>query len=242
VPLDNDALRTPATAHAQTLAARLFRTDMPELSNIQTFEKLDGSDYKPTLDRFESVLRRIGLWSNEVENEFKGFDWKVEDNGFAYSSITQTGPFMTKFSDVKVRPLVMVYTPAIDPSFKDNWMTCDLLIEAEDLRRGEYFEKSYDLVEALTYEMFREFKQTGVYFTDEAQDGQDFDGLRTNDKSKLWQFDYALVPLTLRALYNDNPSTHEVIERGNALEIFNRARWKKNPAANKVHNQWRGSV
>jgi hypothetical protein len=205
---------------------------MPELSNIQTFEKLDGTDYKPTLERFESVLRRIGLWSSEVENEFKSFEWKVEDNGFVYSSITQAGNFKTKFSDVKVRPLVIVYTPAIDSTFNDNWMTCDLLIEAEDLRRGDYFDKSYDLVEALTFEMFREFRQTGIYFTDEAQDGQDFDGLRANDKSKLWQFDYAIVPLTLRQIYSDTPSTHEVIERDNGLEIFYKERWKKSPAAN----------
>jgi len=212
---------------------------MPELSHLQTFEKLDGANYKPTLDRFESVLRQIGLWNNEVENEFKSFEWKVEDNGFVYSSITQARHFKTKFSDVQVRPLVMVYTPAIDASFRDNWMTCDLLIEAEDLRRGAYYEKSYDLVEALTFEMFGEFRQTGIYFTDEAQDGQDFDGLRTNDKTKLWQFDYALVPLTLAHVYNDIPPTHAVIERDNALEIFYKERWKKSPAANKMYNPWR---
>ena len=212
---------------------------MPELSNIQTFEKLNGSDYKPTLDRFESVLKRIGLWNSEIEKEFRGFDWKVEDNGFVYSSITQAGHFKTKFSDVEVRPLLMVYTPAIDSSFKDNWMTCDLLIETEDLRRGDYFEKTYDLVEALTFEKFREFSQTGIYFTDEAQDGQDFDGLRTNDKSKLWQFDYALVPLTLGQVYSTIPLTHLVIERDNALEIFNKERWKKSPAANNVYAQFK---
>ena len=91
----------------------------------------------------------------------------------------------------------------------------------------------------MTFEMFREFRQTGIYFTDEAQDGQDFYGLRTHDKSKLWQFDYALIPLTLRQIYNDIPSTHEVIERDNALEVFYKGRWKKSPAANSVYNSSR---
>ena len=207
---------------------------MPELSNIQTFEKLNGSEYKPTLDRFESVLRRIGLWNSDIENEFKRFQWKVEDNGFVYSSITQAGHFKTIFSDIKVSPLLMVYTPAIDSSFKENWMTCNLLIEAEDLRCGDYFEKTYELVEALAFEMCREFRQTGIYFTDEAQDGQDFDGLRTNDQSKLWQFDYALIPLTLRTVYKNIPSTHEVIKRDNALEISCKERWKKRPASRSI--------
>jgi hypothetical protein len=200
---------------------------MPELSNIQTFEKLNGTDYKPPLAKFEFVLKRIGLWNEEIEKEFNGFEWKVEDNGFVYSSITQAQHFKTNFSDVKVRPLVMIYTPAIDSSFKDNWITCDLLLKTWDLRQGDYFEKSYDLVETLTCEMFKEFKQTGVYFTDEVQDGQDFKGLRTNDKTKLWQFDYALLPLALKHIYGDSPSTHQVIERDNALEIYYKDRWKK---------------
>src|SRR5688572_488915 len=155
---------------------------MPELSNIQTFEKLNGTEYKPTLDKFELVLRSIGLWNEEIKKAFDDFEWNVEDNGFIYSSIVQLGHFKTKYSDIKVRPLVMVYTPTIDSSFTDNWMTCDLLIEAEDLRNERYFERSYDFVETLTFEMQKEFNQTGTYFTDEAQDGQDFDGLRTKDK------------------------------------------------------------
>ena len=207
---------------------------MPELSNIQTFEKLVGTDFKPTLDKFELVLRRIELWNDEIEKEFRAFEWKEEDNGFVYSSIMQLGHFKTKYSDIKVRPLVMVYTPAIDSSFKDNWMDCDLLIETEDLRQEDYFEKSYDFIEILTLEMFKEFRQTGIYFTDEAQDGQDFDGLRTGDKSKLWQFDYAMVPVTLKDIYRDIPTTHRVVERDNGLEIFYKERWKKSPAHNNV--------
>jgi hypothetical protein len=68
--------------------------------------------------------------------------------------------------------------------------------------------------------MQKEFKQTGIYFTDEAQDGQDFDGLRTKDKSKLWQFDYAAIPLTLKKVYSDIPSTHLIIERSDFLEAY----------------------
>jgi hypothetical protein len=200
---------------------------MPELSNIQTFEKLKGTDYKPTLDKFELVLKRIGLWNDEVKKAFDDFEWSVEDNGFIYSSIVHLGHFKTKYSDIKVRPLVMVCTPTVDPSFTDNWMTCDLLIEAGDLRNERYFDRSYDLVETLTFEMQKEFKQTGIYFTDEAQDGQDFDGLRTKDKSKLWQFDYAMIPLTLRNVYSEIPSTHLIIERTDFLEAYYKERWTK---------------
>jgi hypothetical protein len=60
-------------------------------------------------------------------------------------------------------------------------MGCDLLMKTEDLRNERYFEMSYDFVKTLTFEMQREFRQTGIFFTDEVQDGQDFDGIRTKD-------------------------------------------------------------
>lgn len=202
---------------------------MPELSNIQTFEKLNGTDYKPTFDRFEIVLKRIGLWNDEVKKAFNDFEWDVEDNGFIYSSTIRLSYFKTKYSDIEVRPLVMICTPAIDSSFTDNWIICELLIGTKDLRNGEYFEKTYNMVQELTFEMQKEFKQTGTYFTDEAQDGKDFAGLRMKDKSKLWQFDYALIPLTLKDIYAEMPTTHAIIERADLLEAYHKEIWR-NPS------------
>lgn len=203
---------------------------MPELSNIQTYEKLIGADYQSTLDRFKTVLQRIDLWNDEVKKAFDEFVWKVEDNGFVYSSV-QVGHFVTKLSDIPVRPLVLVYTSAIDKSINDNWIVCDLLIEAEKLRSfetGDYHKTTYDFVKALTLEMYTEFKQTGIYFTDEAQDGQDFDGVRNINKEKLWQFDYAIIPLTLEQTYSSPPLTHKIIRHDNYLEALYIDRWTSN--------------
>jgi hypothetical protein len=207
------------------------RKTMPELSNIQTYEKLNGEDYLPTLDKFKTVLKRIDLWNDEVKQAFDTFEWKVEDNGFVYSSIVQLGHFKTKFSDTLVRPLVMVYTPAIDKTITDNWIVCDLLVESEKLRSfktGDYHKNPYNFVKALTSEMHKEFKQTGIYFTDEAQDGQDFDGVRNINKEKLWQFDYAIIPLTLEETYSSPPLTHKIINHNNYLEAWYIDRWNPN--------------
>lgn len=205
---------------------------MPELSNIQTYEKIDGSNFRVTLDRFCNVLKSIDLWNDEIKTAFDNFEWTVEDNGFVYSSITQLGHFTSKFSGVKIRPLVMVYTSAVDGTFKDNWICCELLIEAEELRSfedGQFRSYTYDLVKALAFEMHREFKQTGVYFTDEAQDGSDFDGIRCNDLTKLWQFDYALIPITLDNLYSKRPEAHKVMRHENYFETWHIDRWKEKP-------------
>lgn len=202
---------------------------MPELNNIQTYEKLKGSDFKPTLERFSKVLNRIGLWNNEIKNAFESFEWKIEDDGYVYSSINAIGSYPTRFSDIKVRPLVVAWTPAIDESFEENWISCDLLIESENIRNhinGYYKDIAFPLVKKLVKEMSIEFYQTGIYFTDEAQDGRDFNGIRTNGNEELWSFDYALIPNKLTELYRDKPYNYGVNKTDNWIESWNLENWK----------------
>ncbi|WP_028979865.1 hypothetical protein [Sporocytophaga myxococcoides] len=60
-----------------------------------------------------------------------------------------------------------------------------------------------------------------------AQDGEKFDRLRKNDKFKFWQFDYALIPLSLRHLYNNVPFIYKAVLNVNVLDAFYKGRWKK---------------
>ena len=207
---------------------------MPELNNIQTYEKIDGLNFKPTLERFCKVIRNVDLWNEEVEEAFEKFEWKVEENGFVYSSIIQLKPIFSKSLNVEIRTLVMAYTPEIDDTFKDNWILCEFLIEAEKLRSfesGEFYNTTYQIVKFLASEMQKEFQQTGVYFTDEAQDGEDFDGIRNSNFSRLWQFDYALIPLALENIYRKKPKTHNLRINKNGFEVWNMYRWKEMPNA-----------
>ena len=206
---------------------------MPELNQIQTYEKINDSDYKPTIECFSRVLHNIGLWTKEVENAFERFEWEVEDDGFVYSSITQVSPIFSEVLNVEIRPWVMVYTIKIDDAFKDYWISCEFLIETEKLRsfeNGEFYDTTYQLVKFLTSEMQKEFKQTGIYFTDEVQDGKDFNGIINNDSMKLWQFDYALIPFTLENLYNDKPKNYSIRKSENGFEVWNIDRWKEKPS------------
>ena len=206
---------------------------MPELSNIQTYEKINGLNFKPTLERFSKVLRNINLWNEAIEDAFKKFEWKIEENGFVYFPTEHLKLTFSKILGVEIRPLIMAYTPEIDDTFKDNWIVCEFLIEAEKLRsfeNGEFYDTTYQLVKFLTLEMQKEFKQTGVYFTDEAQDGKDFDGIRNNDFARLWQFDYALIPFELESFYISKPENFGMKKGKNGFELWNMDRWKEMPS------------
>lgn len=203
---------------------------MPELSNIQTYEKIEGTNFKPVLDRLSKVLKNVGLWNKEIEKSFDSFSWEVEDIGFVFRFI-DLRPVASELSGIRIRPSILGYTSSIDSTFKDNWLGCDLLIETDELRnigQAEYFPYVFEFVKELVSEMLKEFKHTGTYLTDEAQDGEDFDGIRCNDKSKLWQFDYAQIPLNLENLYSETPSTHLVKRNGEFFEALRVSVWNEN--------------
>ncbi len=210
---------------------------MPELNNIQTYEKLDGNNIKPSIHKFAKVLERIGVWNSELEKQFELLEWKVEDNGFVYLSNSDFGFYKTDFSEIKVRPHLLAWTPAIDKTFSDNWISCELLIETETIRNfenGNYNESTFEFIKKLVKEIAMEFDQTGVYFTDETQDGEDFDGIREKNQKKLWNFDYALIPKKMEELYGEKPLNYKTNETDNWIEFLNSKNWNEKKV--RTHN------
>lgn len=203
---------------------------MPQLSNIQTYEKLEGSDYLPTLTRFANVLKNIGIWNNELQKFFASVRLEDDiDGGVCFSINPPRHYFCSKFSsEIKIWPYFTVYSSVTDPTFTHNWICCELLMESEFLRNrtdGKNYYHVLSLVRNLAKEMFKEFSQP-VFFTDEAQDGEDFDGIRTIDKNNLWNFDYAVIPLSLQTLYDTIPRTHRISMHDSYIEAFYCDNWE----------------
>lgn len=202
---------------------------MPELSNIQTFEKMERDHFEPILDRFSVVLKKIGIWNDEVQNAFNRFVWEKEDDGSMYASITGLPHIESGAVGVSIRPMVVVMTVEKANALPDHWLCCDLLIEAERLRdfsNGQFYSTTYSVVTTLAEAMWQEFQQTGIYFTDELQDGTAFESVVEGNLSKRWQFDYALIPPALEKLYENVPVTHQIAGRGSYLEAWYTDRWK----------------
>jgi len=201
---------------------------MPELSNIQTFIELKDKDYSSVLEPFKQVLINLEAWNEQTERAFKNPDWRDED-GFVYSELMNLEERTTKYSGIKIRPLVHVWTPKVDPTLKSNWVSCDLLIETDELianyTTGEFREYTFDFIEQLTFEMTSNFG-TPTFFTNEADDGEPSEGLRTNNPKKLWSFDYALIPFELKSIYSTPPNTHQIRTNGQFLGCWNIKLWK----------------
>ncbi len=203
---------------------------MPELSNIQTFIEIQGEDYLPSTKQFKQVLINLDAWDQLTEKAFSNPNWK-NDNGYVSSELMNLQPRRTKYSNVRLRPLLRVVTPAIDSSLKSNWISYDLLIETselmEDYVNGKFQEQTFNLVEQLTLAMASMFG-TATYFTNEADDGEPSNGLRTNNPGQLWKFDYALIPPELSNLYITPPKSHLTRSNEQFTECWKAKLWRPN--------------
>jgi hypothetical protein len=137
------------------------------------------------------------------------FEWKVEDNGFIYPTI-HADYIKEKHTGINIRSLVTIFTKEIDNSFVDNWISIELLFLTDEImKNGKYISGQLSLVREICLAFSKEFSQTGIYFANEGKSGEDFDGIRLNNSNKIWQFDYALIPENLKALYLKAPAQFE---------------------------------
>ncbi len=199
---------------------------MPEISNIQTYLKVDQTTYPRAMERFAKVLKAINAWNDEVAESFASFKWEVDVDGSVYSTFTSPR-LRSSFSPTSIWPYAFV-SLLEDEQVDGHWMVFNLYLETDDLLNmgtGEYFPTTYPLVKSLSLAVHAEFGQTGVYFTDEMQDAAELEVFAHNDHSQLWQFDYAIIPLSLAHLYNHLPATHAINKHESHIEAWNVERW-----------------
>lgn len=197
---------------------------MPELCNIQTYQNIHQSTIESLRLKIGNVLKRICVWNDEVINAVEAFEWKPDADGCVFTSLTGLNFYPTKCTSFKVRPHIMIYKKGLDETFKDDWVSVEFLILATDVfsqGSNEIKESVQGELSCLMFELHQEFQESGIYFTDEAQDGNDFNGIRTNNSSLLWNFYAALIPNTLKKKYVNVPSNFQIFAGDEVIKAWN---------------------
>ncbi|MCB2377606.1 hypothetical protein LGH70_08430 [Hymenobacter sp. BT635] len=211
---------------------------MSQFDNIETYEKLIGTDYKPPLERFSRVLLRLGVAADEVQRAFDGFEWDMTDDlfdtGIVYAWGWEIADFKLEGSEITISPFVMGYTPTIDAAVADNWFHCGFRIDTDQLIPQyiwgghvpwHYPAEAQQLITTLARAMHQEFEQATIYFTDISQETDLTDAVMKNDTGKRWRFNYALFPLEPLNLYMPIPASHAGRFSGGCFEAWNRNTW-----------------
>jgi hypothetical protein len=203
---------------------------MGEISNIQTYAKVTEANYQLALDKFALALKAIGLWNDAIAESMASFKWERDDVGAVFSTFTAPPDYAARVHDMQVSPYVFICLLTGAQKSDDYWLAFNLYLETEELQNfynGEYYQETYPLIKHLTLAMHKELDQTGVYFTDELQDMEALEAFSEKDLSKLWEFDYAIIPNHLAMLYSKPPSTHTIKKHEIFIEAWYSDRWKE---------------
>lgn len=208
---------------------------MPELHRLQTCIPLSGADFAPVLARFANVLRELGVWNADVQAAFARFHLTPSPAGMfpggIYSTVSELAHYHSPQFPVAIRPHVTVWNEAVLPELPGIELELTLLLETTALTVAEHDQYHYrpgiqTAVQRLARRLHAAFPHTGIYFTDEAQDGRDISALRDDEPDELWQFDYALLPTAVAARYPPAPATHHTGADPGYVEAWYTGRWR----------------
>lgn len=183
---------------------------MPEYSHIQTYIKCNEENFKENLLKLKLLLKEIGFNDNYILENCENIEWVEEENGFIY---TGCGFNCVKFDyygfSLKLRPLVLGWTPRISDDIKESWLELELLFESEEISwdygNGRLKDGIKEQIVSYMITFSKYFNETGTYFTDEVTDGMPWKSL-TNIGGYTWAFDIAIIPSCLEYLYSDMPT------------------------------------
>ncbi len=203
---------------------------MPEIHNIQTYAKVTEANYQQWLDKFAEALKAIGLWNDAIAESITSFKWERDELGGVFSTFTAPPDYACRVMDTQVSPYVFISLLTEGQQGDDYWLAFNLYIETDELYNpftGEFYQETYALIKQLTQAMHQSFTETGVYFTNELQDMEALEAFSDNELTKLWEFDYAIIPNHLAVLYSKPPATHTIKKHPTHIEAWFTERWKE---------------
>lgn len=208
---------------------------MPEYHNLQAYARYDERTFRAGLSRYRGVLQAIGCYDQRVEDWLARIEWDVSDNGFVYTgSHDPWVEFESAGMLLKAGPHVIGFTPEVYAEADRAWVEYGLLFETEHLQYGSSF-SAWEYKQGLDPAIWKlmqhfgcAFSELGVFFTDEAQDGEPFEGL-VKGSDKRWQFDLAWVPVGNAALFTPVLKSFFHQEVDGALALAPKRAWKGPP-------------
>lgn len=171
------------------------------LSNEEKFHQI--------LYNFRRFLLQLGLSTDEVKRWESTITWTVNDFGLiTIQSIPFSDEILLELNHMKFKvfPSIIVWTDHIDSYvLEEPWVELLIMVKPE-VQTSFDFNSECEKVFFNIMSMFSKiFQETGVYVTNEMQDGEAFLGLVSRKEEKFWEFDYAIIPSHHNRLYQNIP-------------------------------------
>ncbi|WP_042203227.1 hypothetical protein [Paenibacillus camerounensis] len=208
---------------------------MPEYSQIQTYLKCDQNNFYSIIKNFSVTLNSLGLDAKYFTNELE-WEYTDEENshvgGGDYAQLLDNNG-----NPLHIRPYVMLWTPQVISELQESWLEVSLLFGSEEIvfnsSTGQLKDEHKSLLWAMMKHFSEQFKESGVYFTNEATDGRPWEALVCGAQDNMWAFDAAILPKHLFDVYRDSPKEMYLKKKGNMLCFARKSIWTSEPWHNK---------
>ncbi|UVI27427.1 hypothetical protein [Paenibacillus spongiae] len=207
---------------------------MPEYSHIQTYLKCGPENFKDGIKHFSEVLTSLGLDSKYFTVEL---EWELSDNGFMYvGGGAKAQLYVNNGNRLHIRPYVIGWTPEVIKELQESWLEVSLLFWTEEIeldwRTGQLKEEHKSVVWTMMEKFSKEFRESGVYFTNEVTDGKPWEALICGKKAEVWTFDAAILPEHLINSYLDSQPEMFTSIKANNMFVARRSVWMSEPWLN----------
>ncbi len=141
--------------------------------------------------------------------------------------------FVRNDFELHIRPYVMGWTPEVIKELEESWLEVSLLFWTEEIeldwKTGQLKDEFKTLLWAMLTRFSEEFKESGVYFTNEVTDGTPWEALVCYTKEDLWTFDAAIIPDHLIDMYNDGPDEMFMHKNKRTMLVARKSVWREKP-------------
>lgn len=180
---------------------------MEKFDQIQTYVRyIDEENFQRVLQDYKKLLLHIGFSKCDVENWISGINRSVEEYGVDIIKTNILSKNLVLEMDqhkINVTVSILIWTNESNKYLNEPWIEILLLINQEENINTQY-EKQYETIIWGIMEIFSvNFQETGVFATNEMNDGEAFIGFAANLKEKLWAFNRAIIPSHHHLLYQN---------------------------------------
>jgi hypothetical protein len=159
------------------------------------------------LNNFVRLLYQIGFSTDDVTSWESKISWTANDSEIiSIQSIPSNHGILLEINQQKlmVFPSIIVWNDHIDSYvFEEPWVELLIRIKSEDQTGFDLDSECETLFFKIMSVISEAFQETGVYVTNEMQDGEAFLGFVNMEEEKYWEFDYAIIPYQYHELYKE---------------------------------------
>jgi hypothetical protein len=177
---------------------------------VQTYTRfVDEENFQLILFKYRRICLQLGLSADEIKRWESGITWSINDSGImSIQSIPFSDEMMLEIDHVRLNVTVsiIIWKDNIDLKVLDEpWVELLIMVKPEDRITSEYETECEEVLFKIMSMLSEVFQDTGVFITNEMQDGEAFLGFVTNREDMYWKFDYAIIPSHLNELYKNIP-------------------------------------